>query len=51
MAISSKDFIKGYRDVVNIRVKPTINKINYIDGNYTSSFEKSGVVSPNPNEI
>ena len=43
--------IKGYRDVVNIRVKPTINKINYIDGNYTSSFEKSGVVSPNPNEI
>ena len=43
--------IEGYRDVVNIRVKPTLKKIEYINPKYTSSFEKSGVVSPTPNEI
>tara|TARA_B100001248_G_scaffold197312_1_gene151807 strand:- start:408 stop:1304 length:897 start_codon:yes stop_codon:yes gene_type:complete len=41
--------IKGYRDVLNIRVKPTINKPpQYFNSNWTSSFESSGAVNPNP---
>tara|TARA_R100000742_G_C4273466_1_gene93027 strand:+ start:260 stop:1051 length:792 start_codon:yes stop_codon:yes gene_type:complete len=43
--------IEGYRDVVNIRVKPTLKKIDFINGEYTSSFEKNGVVNPNPELI
>jgi len=39
----------GYRDVINIRVKPTLNKLsNYIDKKYTTSFETNGAVNPNP---
>jgi len=41
--------IKGYRDVINIRVKPTLNKVNsYLDKKHTTSFETSGSVNPNP---
>lgn len=43
--------IEGYRDVINIRVKPTINKIELLDPRYTSSFEKQGVVDSNPEKI
>lgn len=43
--------IEGYRDVVNIRVKPTISRIDYINPKYTSSFEKTGAVNPNPELI
>lgn len=41
--------IKGYRDVLNIRVKPTISKPNiYISKKWTSSFGVSGAVDPHP---
>ena len=41
--------IEGYRDVINIRVKPTLQKApEYIGKNYTTSFEVSGVVNQNP---
>tara|TARA_Y100000361_G_scaffold139419_1_gene142459 strand:+ start:4520 stop:5326 length:807 start_codon:yes stop_codon:yes gene_type:complete len=43
--------VNKYRDVVVIRVKPTINKIEYIDEKYTTSWETSGVVNQNPNII
>lgn len=43
--------IEGYRDVINIRVKPTLNRIDFINKKYTTSFEKSGVVGPNPEKI
>ena len=44
--------IKGYRDVINIRVKPTIQKLeNYVDKRWTSGHEKSGAVNPNPKLI
>ncbi len=42
---------KGYRDIINIRVKPTLKKIEYINKKYTTSFETSGVVNPNPQII
>jgi hypothetical protein len=41
--------IKGYRDVVNIRVKPCLDKPpRYIDPKWTSGFEKTGAVISNP---
>ena len=40
--------IEGYRDVINIRVKPTIKKIELLNPKYTSSFEKQGVVDCDP---
>lgn len=44
--------ISGYRDVINIRVKPTIKKLkNYISTEYTSGFEKSGAVNPYPDRL
>jgi len=43
--------LEGYRDVVNIRVKPTLKKINYIDKKWTSGYEKSGAVNPHPDRF
>jgi hypothetical protein len=44
--------IEGYRDVINIRVKPTIKKLeNYVDRRWTTGHEKSGAVNPYPNII
>jgi len=43
--------IEGYRDVINIRVRPTYNKISYIDKKYTTGFEVSGAVNRNPEII
>ena len=41
--------IEGYRDVINIRVKPTLFKApRYFDKKWTTGFEKSGVVNQNP---
>ena len=41
--------VSGYRDVINIRVKPTINSVDkYIDQQHTTSFEVSGAVNPDP---
>ena len=41
--------VNGYRDVVNIRVKPCLNKPpRYIDQRWTTDFNKSGAVSSNP---
>ena len=41
--------INGYRDVLNIRVKPSFVKpLNYIDPSWTTSFESTGVVDKNP---
>lgn len=40
-----------YRDVVVIRVKPTIKKIEYVNEGYTTSWETTGVVNKNPNII
>jgi len=43
---------KGYRDVLNIRVKPTLQKKEkYIDKRWTSGYEKTGVVSPYPDKF
>jgi hypothetical protein len=42
---------EGYRDVINIRVKPSLNRIDFINKKYTTSFEKAGVVNPNPEKI
>jgi len=43
--------LEGYRDVINIRVKPTLEKRDYVDKRWTSGFEKSGAVNPNPEKI
>lgn len=43
--------VNRYRDVIVIRIKPTINKIKYVDERYTTSWETSGVVNQNPNII
>ena len=43
--------IEGYRDVINIRVKPTKKKIDFLNKKYTSSFEKKGTVDPDPEKI
>ena len=41
--------IEGYRDVINIRVKPTLHEVEkYADPRWTSGFETSGVVDRNP---
>ena len=41
--------IEGYRDVINIRVKPTLHAAEkYADPRWTSGFETSGVVDRNP---
>lgn len=41
--------IEGYRDVINIRVKPTLVKPpEYINKKWTTSFESSGVVNKDP---
>ncbi len=41
--------IEGYRDVINIRVKPTLHKTDeYINKRWTTSFEASGVVDKDP---
>ena len=41
--------IENYRDVINIRVKPTLHKVEeYADPRWTSGFETSGVVDRNP---
>ena len=41
--------IEGYRDVINIRVKPTLEPApQYISKEYTTSYEYSGVVNQNP---
>ena len=41
--------ISGYRDVINIRVKPCIEKApNYVSPQYTTSYEYSGVVNKDP---
>jgi len=41
--------IKGYRDVINIRVKPTMTKApEYVSRLWTTGFEKAGVVDKDP---
>ena len=41
--------INGKRDVINIRVKPTMKKSpEYISPLWTTSYETSGAVNPNP---
>ena len=41
--------ISGTRDVVNIRVKPTNKETKeYISPKWTTSYESSGAVNPNP---
>lgn len=41
--------IEGYRDVINIRVKPTIQPApEYANPMYTTSYEHSGVVNKDP---
>ena len=41
--------IKGYRDAINIRVKPTLKKTPiYISPNWTTSFESHGSVPRDP---
>jgi|TARA_E500000331_G_scaffold358547_1_gene426429 hypothetical protein len=41
--------LKGYRDAINIRVKPTLQKApEYANSLYTTSYEHSGVVNQNP---
>lgn len=41
--------IEGYRDVINIRVKPTMQPApEYANPMYTTSYEHSGVVNKNP---
>jgi len=41
--------IEGYRDVINIRVKPTTTKSpTYIDKKWTTDNKTSGVVNPDP---
>ena len=41
--------IDGYRDVINIRVKPTLEKApEYISEKYTTGYEFSGAVNRNP---
>ena len=41
--------LKNFRDVINIRVKPTLNPApKYADKRWTTGFEKSGVVNPDP---
>ena len=41
--------LEGYRDVINIRVKPTLKKApKYIGKKYTTGFEVSGAVNQNP---
>lgn len=41
--------ISGIRDVVNIRVKPTTKETKeYISPKWTTSYESSGAVNPNP---
>ena len=41
--------VSGYRDVINIRVKPTMKKVeNYMSKKHTTSFETSGAANPNP---
>tara|TARA_Y100000389_G_scaffold144325_1_gene142671 strand:+ start:176 stop:973 length:798 start_codon:yes stop_codon:yes gene_type:complete len=41
--------IEGYRDVVNVRVKPTLEKPQkYIDKRWTGDTSSSGVVNPDP---
>ena len=41
--------IEGYRDVINIRVKPTMQPApEYTNPMYTTSYEHSGVVNQNP---
>lgn len=41
--------IEGYRDVINIRVKPTLEPVEkFADPRWTSGFETSGVVDRNP---
>lgn len=41
--------IKGYRDVLNIRVRPTINKPpQFYSPKWTTSYETSGAVNPDP---
>jgi hypothetical protein len=42
---------EGYRDVINIRVKPTKKKIDFLSKKYTSSFEVTGSVDPDPEKI
>ena len=43
--------IKGYRDVLNIRVKPTLNKPpKYFSPKWTTSYEYTGAVNPNPSD-
>ena len=41
----------NHRDVVVLRVKPTIKKIKCVDEKYTTSWETSGVVNQNPSII
>ena len=43
--------VNNYRDAIVIRVKPTINKLEYVNNKYTTSWETSGVVNKNPNII
>lgn len=41
--------VKGYRDVINIRVKPTLEKApKYISEEYTTGYEFSGAVNRDP---
>ena len=43
---------EGYRDVLNIRVKPSLKKIEkYIDKRWTSGYDRTGAVNPNPERI
>ncbi len=41
--------VAGKRDVINIRVKPTLSKpVTPADPRWTTSYEKSGAVNPDP---
>lgn len=41
--------IKGYRDVLNIRVKPTLNQSpEFMNKKWTTSYGYTGAVNPNP---
>lgn len=44
--------VEGYRDVINIRVRPTIIKApEYVNRFWTTGFEKAGVVEVDPSII
>jgi len=45
----ANSIVEGYRDVINIRVKPTLEKApSYASRAYTTGFDVPGSVNPNP---